>query len=165
MPNWNNNNILIDGPEEKIVALWTSAQPVEGKSESLLSAMVPIGEWDYNNAIEAWGTKWDISLEGLNLTIDGTGRAQITGWADSAWSPPICAFETYAENNPDVYMSLEYFEPGADFIGMWNTEGADESWEDVGSLLDTTEEDDPVLYELLENFGARSWYESDELDE
>ena len=160
MPNWNFNSIIIEGPAEKIRALWESAKAQ--KDSFLLEAMVPIGEWDYDTAIKAWGTKWDLSDEGLELSDLGNGLAQIVGGAESAWAPPIEAFQTYANANEDVYLELRYFEPGMSFIGVWDSRGGDAYWEDVGSLLETTKEEDAVLFELLEEFNVWDWYDLDE---
>lgn len=121
MPNWCSNSINIEGPVDQIRALWEAAQAQEG----LLEAMVPIGEWKYDTAVESWGTKWDISLEGLEFTDLGDGTATISGWFDSAWVPPIGAYETFFEANDDVSISASYYEPGMDFAGFWNN-GADE---------------------------------------
>lgn len=175
MPNWNSNAIHIEGPADKIRELWAAAQtgreyanPITGQTEEtngLLEAMVPIDEWVYDTAVSKWGTKWDISLEGLELIELDNGRAQIEGWADSAWSPPLEAFQTYAGLNEDVYLELKYFEPGMSFVGLWDSEGGDDYWDNVGDLLDTTEEEDPMLYELLEYFNVWDWYETDEDDE
>ena len=162
MPNWCNNSITIKGPADKIRALWDAAQPTEDKDGSLLDAMVPIGEWDYNTAVNSWGTKWDISLEGLQFVQGDNGRAMITGWADSAWAPPVNAFQTWSAENEDCDLELKYFEPGMGFIGVWDSDGGDAYWEDIGSLLETTEEEDSVLYDLLEHFNVWDWYESDE---
>lgn len=165
MPNWNSNSITIDGPTDKIQALWDAAQPAEGKDDSLLAAMVPIGEWDYATAVSTWGTKWDITLEGLQLIDNLNGTASIHGWADSAWSPPLAAFQTYADDNPDCELELKYFEPGMAFVGVWDSQGSDAYWDNVGYLLDTTEEEDSVLYELLEHFNVYDWFETDEDEE
>lgn len=162
MPNWNSNSITIKGPVDKIRALWDAAQPAEGKDGSLLEAMVPIGDWDYGTAVESWGTKWDISLEGLEFTDLGDGTATIEGWADSAWSPPIEAFATYCGNNDDVTAQLDYFEPGMAFVGRWTDTDGEQTYEDVGALLETTADEDPVLYELMEDFGVHGWYEEEE---
>jgi hypothetical protein len=182
MPNWNSNTITIEGPAEKIQELWAAA--TAGEDSGLLNAMVPMpvelrdtlkGTGDdaqtevydgftnwYDWSVARWGTKWDISMEGLELIPGDNGRAQITGWADSAWSPPMEAFQSYAAANEDVYLEIKYFEPGMSFVGIWDSEGGDAYWEDVGSLLETTEDQDPVLYELLEHFNVWDWYESDE---
>ena len=159
MPNWCNNSITIKGPADKIRALWAASQD---KDTRLLEAMVPVGEWDYDRAVAAWGTKWDISNEGLEFEELSDGTAAITGWADSAWSPPLEAFQTYANANEDVYLELKYFEPGMAFVGVWDSEGGDAYWEDVVSLLDTTEDDDAVLYELLEHFNVWDWFDVEE---
>jgi hypothetical protein len=161
MPNWCSNTITIEGPADKIRALWDAVNP-NSEYAGLLQAMVPIGEWDYDRAVQAWGTKWDINGEGLEFIDNDNGRAMITGWADSAWSPPLEAFQTYANANEDCSMELKYFEPGMCFVGVWDTEGGDAYWDDVGSLLETTEEEDAVLYELLEHFNVWDWYETDE---
>lgn len=175
MPNWCNNSITIQGPADKILALWAAANA--GDDESLLQALRPMPEalketvadgggglnW-YNWRVDNWGTKWDISCEGLELVTVGDGTAIISGWADSAWSPPIDAFRAYANENEDVYLEIRYFEPGMSFIGLWDSEGGDAYWEDVGSLLETTAEEDPVLFELLEHFNVWDWYEFDEDD-
>ena len=161
MPNWCNNSITIEGPADKIRALWAASQD---KDSGLLEAMVPVGEWDYDRAVQNWGTKWDISLEGVLKELPD-GRARILGYADSAWSPPLEAFQTYAKANEDVYLELKYFEPGMAFVGVWDSEGGDAYWDNVGSLLDTTKDDDAVLYELLEHFNVWDWFETDEDEE
>lgn len=159
MPNWCNNSIIIEGPADKIRALWESAQAQEGSA--LLEAMVPIGEWDYGTAVDTWGTKWDISLEGLQLIENENGRAMITGWADSAWSPPIEAFQTYVNANPDVAADIRYFEPGMSFIGIWDSENGEQTWEDVYEFVNNGT-DDEVLESLMEEFNVWDWYEFDE---
>ena len=161
MPNWNSNTITIDGPADKIRALWDAAQPAEGKDGSLLEAMVPIGEWDYDRAVNAWGTKWDVSLEGLQFIDNENGTASIVGHADSAWSPPIEAFQTYANANKDCELELRYFEPGMSFIGVWDSENGEQTWEDVYQFAKNGT-DDTVLEELMEEFNVWDWYDFDE---
>ena len=163
MPNWCSNTITIEGPAEKIRALWDAANSKE--DSGLLEAMVPQGEWDYDRAVEAWGTKWDISLEGLEFIDNDNGRAMITGWADSAWSPPLDAFQTYANKNEDCSLELKYFEPGMCFVGVWDSEGGDAYYDGIDELLETTVEEDSVLFELLEDFAVADWYEVEEEDD
>ena len=165
MPNWCSNSITITGPADKIRALWDAAQPAEGKDRSLLEVMVPIGEWDYETAVNKWGTKWDISLEGLEFSENEDGTATIEGYADSAWSPPLDAFQTYALANEDCFMELKYFEPGTCFVGVWDSEGGDAYYDGIDELLETTVEEDSVLFELLEDFAVADWYEVEEEDD
>lgn len=183
MPNWCNNSIAIIGPTAKIQALWNAAQ---AKDSGLLNAMVPMpaalrgtvkGTGDelqtevhdgytnwYDWSVARWSTKWDVDTNALYMEDLGKGRSQIRGGFESAWSPPINAFQTYANANPDVQMELRYFEPGMCFIGVWDTEGGDAYWENVHKLLDTTEEEDPVIYDLLEHFDVWQWYDTEDAE-
>jgi hypothetical protein len=74
----------------------------------------------------------------------------------------VDAFQSYSNENPDVMMELKYFEPGMAFVGVWDSEGGDAHWDKLEELLDTTAEQDPVLFELLEHFDVASWFDSDE---
>jgi hypothetical protein len=48
------------------------------------------------------------------------------------------------------------------FIGLYDSEGGDDYWENVDELLETTAEEDPVLHGLIEDFCAADWYVSEE---
>ena len=172
MPNWCSNTIGITGPADQITALWQAAQA--GEDAGLLQAMVPMpAELDdtvadggagmnwYNWRVANWGTKWDVTLEDLELVDNGDGTATITGYADSAWSPPIDAFAAYCEANPQVTAELKYFEPGMSFIGVWSTESGDVYWEDVGEIAKNGT-DDTTLDQLMEDFNVWDWYETDD---
>lgn len=184
MPNWCSNSITIKGPAAKISAIWAAATVAE--SAGLLNALVPMpaglkgtikGTGDeaqteehdgytnwYDWSVARWGTKWDVDVEGLSYEDLGDGTAQIVGGFESAWSPPLDCFQTYANANADVAMELKYFEPGMSFMGVWDTEGGDAYWENVGGLLETTEEEDSVIYELLEHFDVWAWYDTEDED-
>lgn len=151
MPNWCSNSIHISGPKDKITALWEKAKEKEG----LLEAMAPIGEWQYGEACETWGTKWDVSLEGLEL-IDEGDTASITGFAESAWSPPVQAFEFFCNKNDDVTAELTYFEPGIGFIGRWDNESGEDYYDiDPDNLEDIPED-------LREEYDLENWYNEEE---
>jgi len=128
----------------------------------LLEAIAPIGEYVRETAISKWGTKWDVSSEGLEYTDNGDGTSTIEGYFDSAWSPPVEAFTTLAQDWDSCYIELKYFEPGMGFIGLYDSEGGDDYWENVDELLETTAEEDPVLHGLIEDFCAADWYVSEE---
>ena len=163
MPNWCSNTLTIRGDVETLSQL----KPVLEKGEGLLEAIKPIGEWEYGTAVEAWGTKWDVSTEGLVFVDNGDGTATIEGYFDSAWSPPLEAFQQLAQDWDSCYIELKYFEPGMAFVGVFDSEGGDAYWDDCGSpaILNTTEEEDSVLYELLEDFAVADWYEVEEEEE
>ena len=135
MPNWCNNTITLTGPKEKITAIYakakkddallqqlkpmpdalegtTSPAPKEGKVQPLVDGFDNWYDWRVQN----WGTKWDVDMEGLELSDDGT---TITGWFDSAWAPPIHAYEYFLTDNEDCSINSYYYEGGMDFAGQW----------------------------------------------
>lgn len=147
MPNWCNNSITITGSTETIKTLWEQATAEDG---GLLNAMVPqpdnifkgnlgqkereqcaedgVPNW-YDWNVENWGTKWDVSTEGLEFEDNGDGTASITGWFDSAWSPPIDAYNTFCEDMDGVFLEAYYQESGMCFVGYWSSEGGDDYYE------------------------------------
>ena len=135
MPNWCNNTITLTGPKEKITAIYakakkddallqqlkpmpqeldgtTSPAPKEGKVQPLVDGFDNWYDWRVQN----WGTKWDVDMEGLELS---SGGRTITGWFDSAWSPPIHAYEYFLTANEDCSINSYYYEGGMDFAGQW----------------------------------------------
>jgi len=143
MPNWCMNDVYISGPKEKITDLYYAAMDRGG----LLETMVPIGEWDYNLAVENWGVKWDVDPENLELEVEGD-IAYISGTVDSAWAPPIKAFESFLEKNPECVAELKYHEPGMEFIGVF-ADGNDSCYEYSSEELDSL---DDIPGDLLEHF-------------
>ena len=136
MPNWCNNTINITGPKDKITNLFeqtkkdngllqamypmpkelddtTSPAPKEGKPQPLIDGFDNWYDWRVHN----WGSKWDVDIEGLELSDDGT---RISGWFDSAWSPPIGAYEQFLVDNENCSLVGRYYEGGCDFMGIWD---------------------------------------------
>tara|TARA_B100000767_G_scaffold87776_1_gene84322 strand:+ start:217 stop:738 length:522 start_codon:yes stop_codon:yes gene_type:complete len=159
MPNWCSNTLLITGDTSTLVQL---KAVIEQDSEGLLEAIAPIGEYDRETAISKWGTKWDVSTEGLEYTDNGDGTSTIEGYFDSAWSPPEEAIHTLIQDWDSCYIELTYFEPGMGFVGLIDSDGGDAYYENIDELLDTTAEEDPTLYQLLEDFGVADYYDSGE---
>ena len=150
MPNWCSNNFSITGNVESIKDLWEAAQTAGPDGDfGLLNAIAPIGEWDYGTAVETWGTKWDVSDEGLEFTDNGDGTASISGWFDSAWAPPIGAYEQLAADFDSCIIEASYFEPGMDFAGFWSSEAGEEH---LDNLHDEWEKGDDAsdLYRRLD---------------
>lgn len=159
MPNWCNNSIEIVGPRDKIQALWDQAQKDEEQGGGLLQGLRPMPKFEtdgddtmpnwWNWRVENWGTKWEISNEGLEFEADQDGNydnggkgpyARITGWFDSAWSPPVNACMAYGEENPDVKITLDYNEPGMVFVGRLVVEegsGVEDYFEYSGETSET----------------------------
>ena len=169
MPNWCNNTITLTGPKEKITAIYTKAKkddallqqlkpmpealdgttspaPKEGKVQPLVDGFDNWYDWRVQN----WGTKWDVDMEGLELSDDGT---TITGWFDSAWSPPIHAYEYFLTDNEDCSINSYYYEGGMDFAGQW--EGFADA-EVTPSEFTADEMEDStmgIIFTLNEHFG------------
>lgn len=152
MPNWCNNSITIKGSTKTIQQLWEDATADDGSGNNhergLLDAMVPMPaelndtvvdianggrfsdpvNW-YDWRVSNWGTKWDVSTEGLEFTDHGDGTAEISGWFDSAWAPPVDAYSKFCEDMDGVYLEAYYEESGMCFVGYWSSEGGDDYYE------------------------------------
>ena len=168
MPNWCNNTITLTGPKEKITAIYakakednallqqlkpmpdalegtTSPAPKEGKVQPLVDGFDNWYDWRVQN----WGSKWDVDADNLELSEDGT---TIEGWFDSAWAPPIHAYEYFLTDNEDCSIKSYYYEGGMDFAGLWE-DFADA--EVTPSEFTADEMETPsmgLIYDLNENF-------------
>ena len=174
MPNWCNNNISITGPNsvidkiEKIVkeekednGLLNFFHPMpkqlEGTTSPSSSADKPqpmvegFDNW-YDWRVENWGTKWELcefyGVDRQYHSEQNEGESTITFGFDSAWAPPINAYEQFLRDNEDCSLKAWYYEGGCDFMGEWDN-GCDDCyapsdyksdsdfWNDgVGSTLD-----------------------------
>lgn len=163
MPNWCNNSITITGPKDKIQDLYENHAIKDADDETgLLNGMAPMPKelheddadgvmpgW-YSWRVDNWGTKWEVSSEGLEFTDNEDGTASISGWFDSAWAPPIGAYEQFTEQNDDCTIEASYFEPGMDFAGFWSTENGDEFCEDLHGEYQKPEDERSGLYQRLD---------------
>ena len=176
MPNWCNNNIEITGPAKTINAVWTAAQV---EDSGLLNAMVPMPvelkdtvkgsngdavNW-YDWSVTNWGTKWDVGLEGIEYTDNGDGTATISGYFDSAWSPPIEAYNRFLEANEDCSLTGSYYEMGCDFAGFYDN-GDDEYLENLRDEYDLPEDEQSNLFKRLdEEYALSEQYDEWDLSE
>ena len=142
MPNWCNNNITINAPKKKIEKIIKAA-----KKGNLLNHFLPMpkeledtvagpdaetkAEQDardklkekhgaenwYDWRVHNWGTKWDIDVypDSISRIDDET----ITFGFDSAWAPPIDAYNAVIDKHPDISITAYYHEPGMDFAGEY----------------------------------------------
>ena len=144
MPNWCNNNIEIIGPKAKVDKLIEGAKKgqfldtlrpmpkalrnTESTSDKEVMAKQPWVEghnnW-YSWACSEWGTKWECDIydgsikEQEELFGPDDGDKKVEFGFDTAWSPPLTAIEHYLTNNDDVSIRLVYYEPGCDFMGVY----------------------------------------------
>jgi hypothetical protein len=158
MPNWCSNTFTINGDVDSLRPLWEATQQED--NPQFLEAIAPIGDWEYGNAVNTWGTKWDVNTDGMEFEDHGDGTATLSGWFDSAWSPPIEAFNTLAGDLDSCYIELYYFEPGMAFVGYWSSEGGDDHYE-----IDPDAEDMGIPEYLEEHFNVADWFAPEEEEE
>ena len=91
----------------------------------------------YDFCVSEWGTKWEIGADG-NPAQDIPGGLML-GF-DSAWSPPIAAYEKLLEMG--FRIRAMYYEPGMAFAGVWE-DGADDYYEYSGMNSDQIAEELP----------------------
>lgn len=179
MPNWCNNTITLSGPKDKITNIYNKAKEsgefldqlypmpdelnitagrvgADDEPEQIelvakqKANLEKYGHEDwYNWRIANWQTKWDVDAENLELSKDGT---TITGWFDSAWSPPIGAYSEFLRNNEDCSIQSYYYEGGMDFGGYYDN-GADDCITLSDYNADQMEDPDSgLVYDLNEHF-------------
>jgi hypothetical protein len=115
------------------------------------------GNW-YDFCVNEWGTKWDVGADGQrNEIVGNTFNASF----DSAWGPPIQAYEKLEDLGFTV--SAYYYESGMGFCGVFS-EGVDDyfditdmSAEDVADLLPNVLDE---MFAISENIAE--WEEENE---
>jgi hypothetical protein len=106
MPNYCNNILEFGELTEKQTAILNSFiddDRLDG--DKLLPS--PSGEYDYNHAVDNWGTKWCPSI---NHIEDGFIDM------DSAWSPPV-GLITELSRQLDCVITHKYYESGMAYAG------------------------------------------------
>ena len=163
MPNWCNNSVEIYHTDPAMIERARKAFNGEGLLQEFIpvpqelidtvSGFVPEQEaleakqaanrekygyssW-YDFCVSEWGTKWEIGADG-NPAQDIPGGLML-GF-DSAWSPPIAAYEKLLEMG--FRIRAMYYEPGMAFAGVWE-DGADDYYEYGGMNSDQIAEELP----------------------
>ena len=112
----------------------------------------------YDFCVAEWGTKWDIGGDGSEAQ-DIEGGLMLS--FDSAWSPPINAYERLLEMG--FRIRAMYYESGMAFAGIWE-DGEDDFYEYGSMNSEQIAEQLPV--ELDEAFGISEnmemWEEEDQ---
>ena len=142
MPNWCNNNITITGPKkviDKIEKITKKDKPgllnyfhpmpkglrdttADGSKDKAMIKKYGYSSW-YDWAVDNWSTKWDLcEFHGIEKHDYG-----ISFGFDSAWAPPLGAYEHFINENSNVTIRATYFEGGCDFMGIWDN-GIDDCW-------------------------------------
>ena len=121
MPNWCSNSVTLTHEDQSVLVRAKEAFR-QGK---LLNEFVPCpGGWDYDWCVENWGTKWDVGSE-AEAEHAALTDGELTLHFDSAWSPPIVAYENMLDQGFGI--TAYYFEPGMAFCGCWE-DGVDSEY-------------------------------------
>lgn len=149
MPNWCSNTVELTGTTEQVDALveYLTREPRPDDYHGLLEYFVPqpqrpTDEWDwYDWRVEKWGTKWEVTVEGLERHGD-TLRMHF----ESAWAPPIGVYE--AAHKKGWQVRAAYWEPGMGYAGEW-VDGVDGCIDYDGWDLETLAQEIPFCDEAL----------------
>lgn len=119
------------------------------------------GNW-YDFCVNEWGTKWDIGgNDGTEQYEEGADSASFS--FDSAWAPPLTAYEKLEDLGFAV--TGYYYEPGMGFVGVYR-DGYDDYCELSG--LNSTTVRDAIGEELDDYFcisESMAEWEDEEKDE
>lgn len=158
-------NEFIPVPEElKIVAGRVSDEQEQKALEA--QEAVNLAKYGYKNwydfCVGSWSTKWDVGAEGYEVEIED-GRLTLS--FDSAWAPPIAAYEKLQEMGFEV--RAYYYESGMCFAGVWE-DGVDDFY-DMSDCSDAQMVEDLLPTVLDEMFciseGMREYEEENAEDE
>lgn len=92
-------------------SLYRSGRPISASESEELIKKYGANNW-YDWQVLNWGTKWDIEAI---LNNEEEGKLGFT--FNSAWSPPIQAFQTISRQFPELDFKLKYSETGMGFYG------------------------------------------------
>ena len=101
-------------------------------------------DW-YDYCVNEWGTKWDV---GGDDGINDVQPNELTVFFESAWAPPLAAYEKMADLGFEI--DAMYEESGMAFCGRWTNEGGDDYYEYGGMSSEQAEKELPQ--ELNEAF-------------
>ena len=94
----------------------------DGSKDKAMIEKTGYSDW-YSWAVDNWGTKWEVceffgvDRQHLNDSLD---ESTISFSFDSAWAPPIGAYEHFLANNENCSLVGRYYEGGCDFMGIWD---------------------------------------------
>lgn len=129
MPNWCENHIQFEGPEQDILSLvetltFRSAERLTDlypptTMPFVLNTVVP-GPSDNNWRIENWGIKWDMETATLVEAVESGDESTILFCGDTAWSPPLRWLYEASKKYPSIKFSCLYRETGMGFEGVYS---------------------------------------------
>ena len=118
-------NEFIPVPEDlSIVAGRVGADEDQKQKDLVAQEEVNVAKHGYRNwydfCVGEWGTKWDVGGDGMTCEIE---NGRISTSFDSAWAPPIQAYEKLMDLGFEV--RAYYYEGGMCFAGIYDENGDD----------------------------------------
>ena len=144
MPNWTDNHITISHPDKSLIdaiaatqdtdkgvlhtiipcpeelcdddlTTWSRGPEQEARDKKIAEMVKKHGfkSW-YDWNIAHWGTKWDLCEPHIERIDDNT----VVITAQTAWSPPVAAFETMQKRGYKV--RALYCGEGPEYAGIWD---------------------------------------------
>jgi hypothetical protein len=101
MPNWCSNTVTVEHADPAMIDKFEQAV----RDGNLFQTFVPLSEWSWDDAVESWGTKWDISN---GEVIDRLMPEAVCVGFETAWSPPCAFYDELMEQGFTV--NGQYFE-------------------------------------------------------
>jgi hypothetical protein len=155
MPNWCENIVTFKGSKEQIEKLKNATDG------GILGVLVPrpASEEDnwYQWNVSSWGTKWEVNAEVIE---EGDGWIKFS--FDSAWAPPIAAYEAAEEQG--ITVDAMYYEPGMNFCGRFE-DGYDDMFEIPATSQETRDEIPEDINEAFNVADNQEMWEDEENDE
>lgn len=179
MPNWCGNTLTLSHEDPEMIrrakaafaegeflnefipvpaCLKDTTSPNRDNAEELRS-QCGYADW-YDFCVNEWGTKWDI---GDGQGIQTWDDHELIVYFDSAWSPPIAAYEKLMDLGFTVYAT--YYEPGCAFAGVFE-DGMDDYYDLSG--MDSGDVQQQLPPDLDSAFGiseSMAEYEAENEDE
>jgi hypothetical protein len=185
MPNWCNNHLTISHTDpamiDRVVKAWgthqflqefipvpqalldtTAGYPTDEAKDADNKDKHGYANW-HDFRVNEWGTKWDVGYdEGYDNHPRRDGENSVFLYFDSAWSPPIKAYEKLVDMG--FIIDAHYFEGGCAFYGHFfgDHDGINEDYHEFTKTAE-------IPPEFCERFGIEDMdeepNEADEIEE
>jgi len=156
-------NEFIPVPEQLKIVAGSVGDPVEQAKLEADTARnreeLGYGNW-YDFCVGEWGTKWDVGGDG-QTDIHPDGKMLHTSF-DSAWSPPVNAYDKLVELGFGV--NAMYYEGGMGYAGAYDEHG-DQEINIEGLSADEIEQNHPELDEAFAISESIREYEAENQEE
>jgi len=141
-------NEFIPVPDDlRIVAGRVGADEDQKQKDLVAQEEVNVAKHGYRNwydfCVGEWGTKWDVGGDGMTCEIE---NGRISTSFDSAWAPPIQAYEKLMDLGFEV--RAYYYEGGMCFAGVWE-DGNDEYYDLSGMDSAAVQEELPLVLDEM----------------